>query len=153
MEDFRDFLEYLLDAPAVQIVREQIPGRIASGVQEVGDQRDVRLAGPLQRDLPDVAAFGMIGGSQPAPFLEECSALGVDSRLYRALRIPVETDLGMATDQKMIPAVGILLHALQGTKAAVRQEQESPRDLGTNEGKPLRTKAHVVGIPILVRSH
>src|SRR5260370_27366265 len=59
----------------------------------------------------------------------------------------------MATDQKMIPAVGILLHALQVTKAAVRQEQESARDLGTNEGQQLGNEAHVVGIAILVGVH
>src|SRR3981189_1500261 len=100
MEDLRDFLEYLLDAPTIQVVLEQFHGRVSIGIQKVGDQSNVLLAGSLQCDLPDVATFGMIGCSNPAPFLEEGSALSIDSRLYGSFWVSVETDLGMAADQE-----------------------------------------------------
>ena len=93
MEHFRNFLEYLLDAPAVQVVLEQIVGWIRIGIQEISDQGNVRLAGPLQRDLTDVAAFAMICRSEPAPFLEECPTLGVDSRFCWAAMDPDENRL------------------------------------------------------------
>src|SRR5450759_2177706 len=74
MKDFRDLLKYLLDAPALQVMIQQILGGITIGIQEVGDNCNVRFAGPLQCDLPDITAFEMSGRSHPTPFFKECSA-------------------------------------------------------------------------------
>ena len=81
MKDFRDLLEDLLDSPALQVMIQQILGGITLGIQKVSDNYNVRFAGPLQCDLSDIAALGMIGRSHPAPFLKECSASGIGSRL------------------------------------------------------------------------
>lgn len=79
MKDFGNFLKYLFDAPALQVVSEQSRGRVTVVIQKIRDQDDVRLAGSLQRDLANVAAFGMTRRSKPAPFLEKVSALSIDA--------------------------------------------------------------------------
>ena len=97
-EDFGDLLEDLFNAPALQVVIEQFLGRIELAINEVRDQRHVRLAGPLQRDLPDKSAFRMVGRPQPAPLFEIGSPSGVDRRPRRPPLIPVEADLGVTAD-------------------------------------------------------
>ena len=50
MKDFCDLLKYLLNAPAVQIMREQVLGRISVRIEKIGDQRNIGFAGTLQCD-------------------------------------------------------------------------------------------------------
>src|SRR5437868_12682970 len=105
MEHFRYLLKNLFDSPALQVVMEHILGRIKIGIEKVRNQCDVRLTGPLQRDLPDIAALAMARCSHPSPFLEKGSALGVGPCSHGTLRIAVKTDLGMATNQKVISSL------------------------------------------------
>src|SRR5262249_19064731 len=73
MKNLRDLMKDLLDAPTLQVMIEQVGGRIECRIHEVGDQYHVGLTGTRKRDLPDVPLLGMIACSQPAPFVSKRS--------------------------------------------------------------------------------
>src|SRR6476646_5973024 len=153
VKDFGDFLKDLLNAPALQVVVEQLRGWIKLGIQEVSDQRHLRLARTLQRDLPDISPFGMIDRSQPTPLFPKSSALGVDPQSPWAVWIGVKANLGMPADEKVIPTLSKFLEAIEIAKAAVRQKQEQAFDFAANLRQQIGNEPHVVGIAILVGTH
>src|SRR5205807_7488558 len=49
MKNLGDFLEDLLNPPALQVMFEQLFGRIKLGIHQIGDNRHVRLSRTLER--------------------------------------------------------------------------------------------------------
>src|SRR6266850_5207810 len=153
MKDFRNFLEHLLDAPALQVVRQQIFGGIQVAIQKVGDNHHIRLARAQQRNLPHIVSFGMIRRPHPAPFLTECSALRIHAQSGRAPRIWMKADFGMPTHQKMVSSFCKFRHALQVAKTAVCKEQENPRNFAAYKRQQVGNEPNVIGVAILVGVH
>ncbi len=79
MKDFRNLLERTWRCPSVQVVIQQIPGRIAIGIQRSVTITTSSSPGRCRCQLPDIAAFRMVGRPEPTPFLKKWSASGVDS--------------------------------------------------------------------------